>query len=426
MQGAACALSTKHGCFLAMLSVVPGPTNTDDASPMSLSSIQTPELMWRAMEMKSGMPSSPVSGGSDKATLTDRVRLVNSFTAIAAVLHAVLETRVLQGNTLLALAARTNGEIDLKATHTSPAPQLSVAGFERTQFEAALCPPTDCPFTSEVPGISVQDYVTRLLSVKPSFSNAVYILMVALLDKAMLYNPHLFLHGANAHRMILAAFVVAVKYHEDCSARNADFASIGLVSVDELNTLEVAFLNALDWRCHVSKERFEEVEECVVHEALGSPQWFSVLETLRDEQCVEMDGGDGATSPVSPLNSFGVCLSSSYSGVGRERFLASQMLTSDMELSAMGVPRMFDIGEGVGPEYWGNGEVARAAVEYVLSDIDPFEGMDSEVEEHENFFDSPGVVRATEHEVEGRHAVAVFDFVFRGIDRYDFDWPSWL
>lgn len=71
-------------------------------------------------------------------------------------------------------------------------------------------------------------------------------LMVALVHEVMLHTPHLLLHRSYAHRMILAAFVVAAKFHEYCSVRNTEFAYDGSVSVDELNSLEEKFLKALD------------------------------------------------------------------------------------------------------------------------------------------------------------------------------------
>lgn len=77
----------------------------------------------------------------------------------------------------MTLATRKNGDIDLEAAHASSVHQLSVAGFPCAyygdKFAVALCPATDCPFTTEVPGISIQEYVTLLLDPRLCYATAV-------------------------------------------------------------------------------------------------------------------------------------------------------------------------------------------------------------------------------------------------------------
>ena len=61
-----------------------------------------------------------------------------------------------------------------------------------------------------------------------------------------------------AHRSIMAAFLMAVKFNDDHFYDNAFYARIGGVSTIELNELESTFLSSVDFRLHVMPETFED------------------------------------------------------------------------------------------------------------------------------------------------------------------------
>lgn len=246
------------------------------------------------------------------------VRLESSLPAITAVVQAVVAHRVSQGDALLAEAtlARCNDAYDLtSAGLASPAPHASVKGFERAyydaQFTAALSPAHDVshPFACHpLPDISVPAYVARLLSMTHSVSNGAYLLAVMLLDRARLLHPGLFLRTSTAHRMLLAAFAVAAKSHEDDYVPNIEFARVGGVPLHELNRLEAAFLSLINWRTHFSAEEFIAFESEIVVEALDAPHGLAVFQALRARNVSGLDAAVRATStwalpapPLSPL-----------------------------------------------------------------------------------------------------------------------------
>eukprot|EP01061_Rhynchopus_euleeides_P032296 TRINITY_DN5360_c0_g1_i2.p1 TRINITY_DN5360_c0_g1~~TRINITY_DN5360_c0_g1_i2.p1 ORF type:complete len:162 (+),score=73.47 TRINITY_DN5360_c0_g1_i2:60-545(+) len=60
----------------------------------------------------------------------------------------------------------------------------------------------------------------------------------------------------NVHRVFLTAFVVASKHHHDLTLSNAVFATIGGVTLAELNDMEMQFLQDLRWEVHVKTSLF--------------------------------------------------------------------------------------------------------------------------------------------------------------------------
>lgn len=52
------------------------------------------------------------------------------------------------------------------------------------------------------------------------------------------------------HKLLLVALVLAEKYHDDLHCTNAFYASIGGVTLQELNELELDFLQSLGWQLH--------------------------------------------------------------------------------------------------------------------------------------------------------------------------------
>ena len=62
------------------------------------------------------------------------------------------------------------------------------------------------------------------------------------------------------HRLILAAFVCAVKYHEDGHYSNIHYANIGGVDLLELNELEAKFMLYLSYDLTVSRDEYRAVQ----------------------------------------------------------------------------------------------------------------------------------------------------------------------
>jgi hypothetical protein len=60
-------------------------------------------------------------------------------------------------------------------------------------------------------------------------------------------------------RLLLAALTCAAKFYDDVYYSNAYYAKVGGVSTQELNQLEAAFLEIVDWRLFVTPEEYLQV-----------------------------------------------------------------------------------------------------------------------------------------------------------------------
>ena len=56
--------------------------------------------------------------------------------------------------------------------------------------------------------------------------------------------------------MLLTSIVVAIKYNEDDFFSNTFYAKIGGISMEEINTLEIEFLDMIDWFLFVDQAFF--------------------------------------------------------------------------------------------------------------------------------------------------------------------------
>lgn len=65
----------------------------------------------------------------------------------------------------------------------------------------------------------------------------------------------------NCQRIAIAAFVLAAKFIDDVVFRNTDYASLGDVSLDDMNALELRMLAVLDWNLCVSIDTYKLYED---------------------------------------------------------------------------------------------------------------------------------------------------------------------
>lgn len=127
-------------------------------------------------------------------------------------------------------------------------------GFRTRQYPDG----TNGLFFSAAPtNIAVQAYVAQFVKCLP-VSEAVFIVALVYMDRVCAHEPMLRVTHRNVHRLLTVAFTVAIKQLEDEPFDNATMASLGgLVSVKELNQLEVEFLKRLDWRTGVDLGSFD-------------------------------------------------------------------------------------------------------------------------------------------------------------------------
>eukprot|EP00756_Hemistasia_phaeocysticola_P035764 Hpha_TRINITY_DN16603_c3_g9::TRINITY_DN16603_c3_g9_i1::g.183071::m.183071 len=103
--------------------------------------------------------------------------------------------------------------------------------------------------------MSVTDYMIRLVEYGRA-SPGVFATAAVLLDRA-LERGVVWLDSISIHRLLLAAFVVAVKSRDDFYYRQSYYALVGGIAMEEVNRMELALLSLLDWDIQVSPEDCE-------------------------------------------------------------------------------------------------------------------------------------------------------------------------
>jgi hypothetical protein len=105
-----------------------------------------------------------------------------------------------------------------------------------------------------IPSINIKDYFLRL-SKNSKINHSTIIVQLIYIDRICKMN-NVILTYYNIHKLILAAFVLAIKYNEDTYYSNIDYSKIGGVSVIELNNLEFQYLILIDFKLFVQTELF--------------------------------------------------------------------------------------------------------------------------------------------------------------------------
>ncbi|USP80597.1 uncharacterized protein yc1106_07871 [Curvularia clavata] len=108
-------------------------------------------------------------------------------------------------------------------------------------------PLRDGTLTRAPPGISVRDYLSRLI-VHATLSPPILLSMVFYVDKLCAMYPAFTISSLTVHRFLITAATVAAKGLSDSFWTNSLYARVGGVSVRELALLELEFLRRLDWR----------------------------------------------------------------------------------------------------------------------------------------------------------------------------------
>lgn len=99
--------------------------------------------------------------------------------------------------------------------------------------------------------VTVQDYMIRLVKYGRC-SPEVFTHVGLYVRRLRLRNGNMCVTSRNVHRVLAAAFVVAVKACDDCYCSNAYYAQVCGVPLQELNQLEKGFLRGVGWELWVT------------------------------------------------------------------------------------------------------------------------------------------------------------------------------
>ena len=104
--------------------------------------------------------------------------------------------------------------------------------------------------------VSIQDYIIRMCKYGYC-SHEVFVCMIIYLGRIRARVGTTFT-SHNIHRLLLTSFVVAAKLRDDTYYSNKYYASIGGVSLPDMNKMESAFLRSTAWELHISKKEYDQ------------------------------------------------------------------------------------------------------------------------------------------------------------------------
>lgn len=110
-------------------------------------------------------------------------------------------------------------------------------------------------------------------------SDSCYALAFIYIDRLLQRNADFALSLRSAHRVILAALLLAIKFHDDDYYTNLYYSQVGGIGLQELNGLETEMLGLLRFDLHVTPQiYFTYLNQIHAHFArqLMAPQFASV------------------------------------------------------------------------------------------------------------------------------------------------------
>ena len=132
-------------------------------------------------------------------------------------------------------------------------------------------------FTNKnIPSISIKDYLFRL-SKHAKVNESTIILVLIYIDRICNIN-HFFLTYYNIHKMILAAFILSIKYNEEIYYSMIFYSKLGGVSVSELKNLESEFLILISYKLFVETKLFD--------------KYYNDLMSLKNDESEDEENGE--------------------------------------------------------------------------------------------------------------------------------------
>lgn len=155
---------------------------------------------------------------------------------------------------------------------------LSLFVNQACEESAATGKVMETPFhINHIAPISLVDFGARLAQYFHC-SPACYVVAAAYVRRLQACAPYV-LHPRSAHKVLLTSLTVAAKFCEDVTCTQTHFARCGGIETEELNQLEMAFLQCLSYAAFVGETEF-----ACAHEVL--------LKTMAAECQDDMDTED--------------------------------------------------------------------------------------------------------------------------------------
>eukprot|EP01113_Clastostelium_recurvatum_P003933 TRINITY_DN1173_c0_g1_i1.p2 TRINITY_DN1173_c0_g1~~TRINITY_DN1173_c0_g1_i1.p2 ORF type:complete len:327 (-),score=89.47 TRINITY_DN1173_c0_g1_i1:258-1238(-) len=111
------------------------------------------------------------------------------------------------------------------------------------------------------PPISIKSYVARLLQYAPC-NRECFLMALVYMDRIIIRRGFL-VNSMNVHRLFLVSVMMASKFCDDQPCDNVYFATVGGVSIEELNEIELSFLALTEFHINVPLPEFEAFQAVV-------------------------------------------------------------------------------------------------------------------------------------------------------------------
>mmetsp|Transcript_11480 Transcript_11480/g.27880 ORF Transcript_11480/g.27880 Transcript_11480/m.27880 type:complete len:226 (-) Transcript_11480:73-750(-) len=118
------------------------------------------------------------------------------------------------------------------------------------------------------PSISTREYLKRVVEYSSCSPTVIVSALYYISQLEVNHGREYALSSLNTHRMLIAAVVVAVKFHEDVFYDNLHFARVGGLTNNELNILELEMLRLLDFRLAIPMDTYNLYETQILSEVM--------------------------------------------------------------------------------------------------------------------------------------------------------------
>ena len=162
-------------------------------------------------------------------------------------------------------------------------------------------------FTNKnIPPISIKDYLLRL-SKHSKVNESTIIITLIYIDRICNLN-HFILTYYNIHKMILAAFILAIKYNQDCYYSMIYYSKIGGITLSELNNLESEFLILIGYNLFIQVKLYDKYYndlmslKCEENDDEENEEEYEELEDNEDEKEENENIGEFNNNSINSMN----------------------------------------------------------------------------------------------------------------------------
>jgi hypothetical protein len=110
----------------------------------------------------------------------------------------------------------------------------------------------NCFELDRIPKISLEKYITRVVTFVPCTVEAYIIALIYLHRVKSLINKY------TVHTLFITSLLIACKYHDDSFRNNKFYAQVGGLSHLILNKLELEFLKYVSFDCYITLDEFKQ------------------------------------------------------------------------------------------------------------------------------------------------------------------------